>query len=94
MSPSGWVQVRGALPTRLIAGATGIKQNDSKIDANVPDESKGTAAQRIRHIGTKTFYWKNDEWQDYDNAVGAAIGGGASRYICCQSSRHNRFQRR
>lgn len=28
--------------------------------------SRQKVAQRVRRIGTKTFYWKNNEWQDSD----------------------------
>ena len=45
-------------------GESGYKQYESKTNAKDSVESKDTATQRIRHIGTKTFYWKNDEWQD------------------------------
>ena len=30
------------------------------------DEGKSRVAERVRRIGKKTFYWKNDEWQDSD----------------------------
>lgn len=49
--------------------ASGVKPNDAKNDATDADESKSSAAQRVRHIGTKTFYWKNNEWQDSEFAT-------------------------
>lgn len=65
MSSSGLASRLGGFPVGGGGlGGSGLEQNESKSDAKDSDESKVTATQRIRHIGIKTFYWKNDEWQD------------------------------
>jgi Ca-activated chloride channel family protein len=60
----GRTQATPSLGGGGLGGARGLGQNDAFGDAGGKDESKRTVAQRVRRIGTKTFYWKNNEWQD------------------------------
>lgn len=46
------------------AAAASLGKNDSFGVAENLVRKKRQVAQRVRRIGAKTFYWKNNEWQD------------------------------
>ena len=46
------------------AGAASLGGNDAFDALSGQGRKKRDVAQRVRRIGTKTFYWKNNEWQD------------------------------
>ncbi|HIE97110.1 MAG TPA: VWA domain-containing protein [Fuerstia sp.] len=44
--------------------ASPLGKKDAFSVSEDQDEEQRKVAQRVRRIGTKTFYWKNNEWQD------------------------------
>lgn len=59
---SGLGRYGGGLGGRV--GGSGLSKNQSARNSADSDEGKSRVSERVRRIGTKTFYWKDDEWQD------------------------------